>query len=434
MSYINFFFSYLLLICIPIYIYYRFKKSGKVSLVNIFLYPLILSYLYFCIPSIFIDEFILLLFSTAYGVIHLESSSLENVSIYSQWYTFVFFTFYFFSKDKALFINSSFRPKFQTYKFSKILFVILFFAYVLIIASNLPDILSLLVNRDRAALLDLYAEISYNYRFSTLIYISLAVVYVITWRTRRFYSYSLLFLPILLELLTLGRTMTFLILVFSGINYILISKKPRYIFAFVPLFVLIGTIIIRFDSFKFSLIGAISVFFSDMFLSYLGGVMTYQDFYQQSDIYALFIASSLKILPSFFSDYILDGASTVDIYSVTGEYYKRVMGFGLANNIISEAVYYGGSLFLIASPVIISFILYLLNTFKVYKSFPGFFYILLLISSLRAMFAQSGFYFNFLPLSYLMFSYLIWITYFERNTVFLDYKIRKRGIGSLKLG
>lgn len=377
-----------------------------------------MSYFYLLIPSIFIDEF-LLPFSNAYAVINLKSSSLESIFIYSQWYTFVFFIFYLFSKNESFLVNSSFRPKSQTYKFSKILLIILFSVYALIIALNLPNLLPLLLNKDRISLLNLYAEMAQNYRLNTLAYISMAVVYIITWKTRKIYSYSLLLLPISLEFLALGRTIAFQILLFSSINYILISKKPRYSFLLIPFLGLIGTVLFRFNDFKFSFFGVINLFFSDAFLTYFGGVLTYQEFYQEGNIYSFLITSTLRILPSFFSDYILNNSNVVDIYFETKKYYIDTVGFGLANNIISESAFYGGTLFLIASPVIISFILYLLNAFKLYKTFPGFLYMLFIISSFRTMFAQSGFFINFLSFTYLMFSYLIWITYFERKSVFL---------------
>jgi hypothetical protein len=414
--------SYFLIICIPAYIFYRLRKNGKHALLNVCLYPLILSYIYLCIPSALINNFIEIFFDgSTFG---LTGFDFEATYLYSSWFTLTFLIFYYFSKDRRFAVNSSFYPKVRTYKIAKILFILVLIAYSIIIFIEFPNLLPLFLSSDRINLLSQFSDIIDTYRLVTLTYISMGLCAVISWKTRKFYSYLIFIPPIFIELLTLGRTISFQIIIFAFVNYALVSRKPNYNFLFLILTLLVITVFFRFGSFSYSPLSFLYLSFSDLFLTYLGGVLTYSNLYSMGNYYDTLLSSLLRLFPSFISDYIFADSSNIHSSFDSFRYetsilYARKVGFDLANNVISESIYYGGTFLVVIYPLLIASIFYFINYFFICKTFPGYIYVLILISSLRAMFAQSGFFYYFPVTIYLMFSYLVWLTYLERKSVFI---------------
>jgi hypothetical protein len=414
--------SYFLIIYIPAYIFYRVRKNGKHAFLNVCLYPLIVSYIYLCIPSVLINNFIKIFFdNSTFG---LTSFDFEATYLYSSWFNLTFLIFYYFSKDRRFAVNSSFYPKVRTYKIAKIVFTLLFIVYSIIIFTEFPTLLPLFLSSDRNSLLIVIEDVINTYRLVTLTYISMALCAVISWKTRKFYSYLIFIPPIFIEILTLGRTLSFQIIIFAFVNYTLVSRKPNYIFLFLTLTLLVITVFFRFGSFGYSPLSFLYLFFSDLFLTYLGGVLTYSNLYSMGNYYDTLLSSLIRLFPTFISDYIFADSSNIHSSFNSFRYetsilYARKVGFDLANNVISESTYYGGTLPVVIYPLLIGSIFYFINYFSIYKTFPGYIYVLILISSLRTMFAQSGFFYYFPVTIYLMFSYLIWLTYLERKSVFI---------------
>jgi hypothetical protein len=79
------------------------------------------------------------------------------------------------------------------------------------------------------------------------------------------------------------------------------------------------------------------------------------------------------------------------------------LGFGLAGNLISEALYYGGIPFAIVSPLITGGFLCLINNFKLHRNILGLLYIILICINMQNILRSFFYGFMFYPLSVIFF-------------------------------
>jgi hypothetical protein len=133
----------------------------------------------------------------------------------------------------------------------------------------------------------------------------------------------------------------------------------------------------------------------------------------------LFILDDANIYKGSPCDYMMVSLSKmfpgglVDKYLQFGEWYgnelsdKIGIGYGLAGNLITESLVYGGKLWCIINPLLIGSFLLLLNKLNIYKNLLGFLYILILCITMQNI-TRSYFYgFVLYPLQILFFP-LFW--------------------------
>jgi hypothetical protein len=83
------------------------------------------------------------------------------------------------------------------------------------------------------------------------------------------------------------------------------------------------------------------------------------------------------------------------------------LGYGLAGNLLSEALVYGGMIFALISPIIICLILYFINKTFLKKKLIGFLFIILILCSSQNI-IRFSFYESILPILYTI---AVWLFY-----------------------
>ncbi|MCU0537962.1 MAG: hypothetical protein MUD14_29095 [Hydrococcus sp. Prado102] len=402
--------AYFNLIAIPIYCYRRFKKHTYLIFLNPCFYLLIVSYLYLTISSILINPFIELI-EISFPLMTFRSDSIQATNILCNWYTFVFFIFYIFSTERKI-VLVPYTPKKITYQIALLFTFIVSTSLFLILLLQGP---LLLATSGRAESIEIFAqEFLEKYRLIPQVNVLLGSLAVIVWRNKNFKWYLVLITPIILELLSRGRTMSFSIIVFAYLNYLTITKKLALVIIIGLLTLLISTVLLRSTHGHASLTSVVFINLSELLYTRVTTIITYDNFMNHGDLNNYLLSSFFKWMPNLiFSLFFERGESYVlTLRNFYEEKYN--ISIGLAGNIVSESLFYGGVTFALITPLIIGGIFYLINKLKIYKTFPGFIYFCLLMATLRIYIRQS-FYDNFLLLTWLMFSYLIWITVLERK-------------------
>jgi hypothetical protein len=141
-------------------------------------------------------------------------------------------------------------------------------------------------------------------------------------------------------------------------------------------------------------------------------VITYDSFLNSSDLFSYCLSSILNVFPSFITSIIIEQPENYT--GIIRDYYEHKLrhNTGMAGNIVSETLFYGGIPFAIITPIIIGSIFLFFNKIKIYQTLPGFIYYCLLIARLRNYF-RIGFYHSFFSLITLMLTVLLWIVILE---------------------
>lgn len=404
--------EYFNLIFVPIYCFYRIRKN-KYTLLNASFHILVLSYLYFTISSFFLDEFIEFQYSVEPWFSTFSSESIAVTSLLCNWFTLVSLFFYSLSKEPKE-IKIAFFPQKITYQ---IALIVTFSTTAIFIALLLIHGPSLIANSsNRFYLLRYFSqEFIGKYKYLYLMNILLASLSVIAWRKRTFKYFWVLIVPVITEFLTKGRDISFYMVVYTYINYVAVTKKLQ-IALFSPLILgIVGVGIIRSNNLdRIQGIGDTLLYVSaEVTATRLTTVITYNSFMNDGDLWTYLLNSILNVFPSSITSILID---STDIYSNTiREYYRTKLqssSTGLAGNIVSEALYYGGISFAIITPIIIGAIFLFLNRIKIYRTLPGFIYYCIVIARLRNYF-RIGFYNTFFSLITLMLTLLLWIVILE---------------------
>ncbi|MDJ0715932.1 MAG: hypothetical protein QNJ54_17170 [Prochloraceae cyanobacterium] len=348
--------------------------------------------------------------------------SIEVASLLSNWFTLVFFLFYIFSVDGKI-LPTRFTPKAITYKIALYFTGIISLILLTLIIVYTP---SLITMSSRLESLPYFkSEILDKYKLTILITVLQACIAVIVWRTKNFRCYILLLLPVVLEMFSQGRTITFECIVFAYINYVFITRKTRIFIISLILFVIVCSVFLRFNSFEFNLERNILTILTDGIFPHITTIIIHKDLMNSGNLGEHMLISSLRILPSLVSKLLFGYEDYRDLAlaNIVLKSYENQVGFSLASNIVGEALYYGGIGFALLSPMIIGSIFYSMNRVKIYRTFPGFIFFCFMMSDIRRI-IRSSFYDNFLTLVYLMFSYLIWITILEWGRVIFT-KVKK---------
>lgn len=414
---------YFNLIVIPLYCFRRFRKKSYLILLNPCFYLLFFSYIYLTLSSALIDSYLasLKIRNADYlynFYVSFSQEAMEVTTLLGNWFTLVFFLFYIFSADKKI-LPKQFKPKKITYYIALFFTGIVSLIFLALIIVYGPTLIAMFARgANRGELLSYFApEIYDKYKVNVLIKLLLASIAVIVWRKKNFKWYIFILLPIVLELLSKGRTLSFAGVVFLYINYVFIAKKTKILIISLLILLIVGTGFVRYGNLGFDLKQYAVLIFSDAILTRFSSLMVYDRFLDAGDLGEYFLFSSLRFLPVKVVQLILGYEYKDRVLAVIlDDAYRSKLGFSLASNIVGEALYYGGITFAILSPIIMGSIFYSMNQGKIYRTFPGFIFFCFMMSSLQHI-MRSAFYDKFLSLVYLMFSYLIWISILEGGRV-----------------
>ena len=403
---------YFNLIFVPIYCIQRFKKKKHFSFLNPCFYLLISSYFYLTLSSFLVTQY---LDNFSYiELFRFKASSMDATNLICNWFTFVFLIFYILSSEHKN-LTSKFKPKANSYLIALIFTGIISLLLMLVIVTNASTLLSF---ETRIESFEFYVEeILFKYKVGILVNILLASLTVIVWRTKNFRWYLILLLPIALDFLAKGRTLSFFCIIYAYINYVTITQKPRIAAIASILLLVIISGIFR-EEFVWSWDALAIGTFSEVILTRFTTVLAYDHFLHEGEMLPYLFQSLCSSLPNFIAELLVD---------IQEPYVLKIGEFavskvpnpnfsGLAGNLASEALFYGGITFAVISPLIIGSIFYLINRLRLYKTFPGFIFFCFLIASFQQM-SRTSFYDHFFGTICLMFTSLIWITIFEYGRI-----------------
>lgn len=397
--------GYFNLIAIPIYCFKRFKSNSYLSLMNPCFYLVLFSYLYLTFASVLLGFYIQALSQVGTWI---DLKLMEPTKLLGNWFTLVFFIFYIFSKDYNLVILP-FKPRKLTYK---IAFILTFIVSIVLVTIAILYIPSLLTFSNRTVSYEFSQEFIRKFKMKLLVNILLGCIAVLVWRTKNFKWYLPILIPIAIDLAAKGRSLTFNCIIFAYLNYIAISQKSIIFKIITVLGIVVGTVIFRLSDEARESTAYLWSVFADLFLSWITTLLVYKNFLGYGDIFSYIGNSLLSLLP--FDSLLGIEQNKVDYVQVLAEFYQQKLNlkFGLAGNIVSESLFYGGLTFAIISPIIIGSIFYFFNRFTIYKNFPGFIFFCFLIANFRGM-VRDSFYDGLLQCITLMLSGLIWLTILE---------------------
>lgn len=408
------FFGWFNLIIIPLSIFNRYQKNRFLIFLNPLLYLVIFAYFYLNFSSLFLWDYVQ---SRQSHITFYTESSIQASSLFCYWFTFVFFFFYQFSKDKKYIINTSFSPRQATYIISLVLAVLVSLFFVYLIGSNLSFLISLLFI-GRGLAVELYGEqIRDKYPINPLTTMLMISTTVLVWKTRDFKWFLLLLLPSGLLIFSQARAIAFKCLIFAYINYVAITKKTGIFFIILTGLLIVGLALYRTKSEIGSWQDYIYISLGDIFESRHTTTITYRKFLEHADLGQYFFCSFINPIPLGLEQDFCDAKYLGSGYDdILRDFYQERLKifYSLDGNIVSESLFYGGTVFGFISPIIIGSIFYILNQIAIYKTFPGFIYTCLLLSDLRG-FMRDSFYDNFINTIVIMLFYYFWLIVLEKD-------------------
>lgn len=386
----------LLGILIPVTLVRRLLRNKTGALLNPLFYLMIFSYLYLLLPSFYIEWVVFDLYN-----IDITEHNFVVSQYMCLWYLLVFYIFYLISKDNLIIRNDTNVYK-GVYQASLAVYFLIILLLLWIIATEVPHIYA--ARGDRGEALGIYYErVLTRYRIAIVTFVMLGVTAIIILQSKKLIYLAPLLLFCLIDYSHGGRTLTFLVFVFSYINIVLLKHKLylKYAIPAVVAMILAG-ILQRYD--MSTLLGGLYMAGAEFSNTRITTSYVIGHPEVHGNIIEYFFVSVSRLLP---------GGILSKLVNPTGEWYGDIVsskvdiGFGLAGNLVTESVYYGGMLFGVISPLIIGGIYYSLNYFKVYKNLIGFVFVLFLCAKtqeiMRTYFYDHIFYLLGIEIFYLFF-------------------------------
>ena len=371
----------------------RFIKCPTGSLSNPLFYIVGFGALYFLLPASYLDYILLVAGLSA------KASTVIECQWFSIWYETVFFMFYLLSNDYQLRFNTT-KANDSVVNVCWWLNVLLCCFLLFIIIIYVPKIFALRDNRGAA--FELY-EYSVNspFRFRQITYCHIVIMFVLVWAKRKLIYLLPCTAYLIIDYSHGGRTSSLIILLFVYFCLILIKRKTYINYALISIVFLTAVgLLQRSDSSKFSELAFTSgMEFSNTYIT-TAYLLEHSD-YKLDSIEYIFV-SLMKLFPGGIVDKMTGFVWYGDLLSE-----KVGLGYGLAGNLITEALIYGGKLFAIINPVLIGGILFILNEMSLKKTLFGILSILLLCFTMQITIRQYFWGFIFYPLQIILF-YCIW--------------------------
>lgn len=396
--------QYILSIIVPLTLIYRVRRNPRGAIVNPLFYLLTFAYLYLLIPNFYIDYVIYDVYS-----LPIDKASFRLSQIICQWHVLIFFLYYIFSKDAKIALSEN-RPYIGVYQISFFIYALLTFLFLFIILKEIPAVWALRGNREEA-LGQFYSTVQSRYKLAILNYIMFGVTTVVVWKKRNLMYLIPLLLICIMDISHGGRTMIFMVFIYCYMNIVLFKNKLylQYAIAGVVTMIMIG-LLQRTDvsNLLWSLYMA-GAEFSNTRVTTAYIIDTPQ---LQEPLLQHMAIAFLKTFPGGISNKIF----SIPDGMWYGEKISAHLGlnFGLAGNIATEAIYYGGIPFGFISPLIIGMIYYALNYLRIYKNLVGLIFVLLLCAKTQDI-MRMYFYENFFYLIQMLIFFLPFITFIEYN-------------------
>lgn len=397
------FYVILTLLFIVLRILFRdFRKNPAGSLINPLFLLLLFSLLYFLVPLLYLD---LILETTQF-----PDSSVNKISLYlfSIWYILIFLFFY--KKSNPIECNfSDISPSYTVYRSSCYIYYIINIILILIVILYVPSIYSL--KEDRGAALNLYeGMVNSRFKLRILMYCHFCSIFIIFWKKKTLKVLLPCLLYFIIDYSHGGRTVSLMTLLFCYYIYILKTQKTHIVFfLIIILLLLIAGIIQRSSSDE--LLWNLYMGGAEFSNTYLTTVYLVDHPDYRLDGLSYFIVSLSKIFPGGMVDKMLG----------FGEWYGNELsndiglGYGLAGNLITEGLVYGGMLFAIINPILIGLVCFFINKMRHRKEL--FFILFSLILSVSMQNIVRSYFWGFIlyPIQILCF-YLIFFyqDYFKR--------------------
>ena len=390
------------LAAVPLYCLWRVRRNNQ-AILNPLFWLVFFSYFYLTLSSALVSE-AALWFS-------FSAKTVEYTNLLCNWNTFVFFMFLVSSKDYTFVVDPSYVPRKLTYQLSQLFLFGSCILLAAVLVVNAPAMLA--VYYDRIEALTIFSRLYFDYHLGLLIMVMIASTTIIVWRTRKLLWFVPLLLPLAFDLLSNGRHITFLVVICVYLNYFLLTGKPRFKLIALILLALGGSALVRFGSLQLDL-ESVRNALGEFVWTRMTTSMVYESLVGHGNPFAYFISSMSHLVPGIVSTHLF-GVLEPTFVDVIREEYPA--GFGMAGNIVSEALFYGGVPFAVLSPIIIGAVFFILYRVKLCKTMPGFILFCFVTSGMTQM-MRMGFYSTFLIFFYLMMSYLIWIVLLEGHRQF----------------
>ena len=386
----------IIIILIVIYTLLKdFIKNPAGSLINPLFTLLLFSVFYFILPLIYAD------YALEVSNIHASKEGVYSAYGWSLWYTFIFYIFY-TKSPKHICELSDQKPSKLSYKCAFTIYWIITFILLFIIVKYTPAVYA--ARDNRAVALSLYeGTINAPFKLRILQYCHYVTIFILYLKKRNLTWLLPCICYFIIDYSHGGRTVSLMTLMFCYFIVILHTHKTYIMQVLIIVFVMImvGTIQ-RSTSADF--LWNLYTTGSEFSNTYLTTIYLTDHPNYLLDGWSYILVSLSKILPGGFVDKLLN----------FGEWYgnelsKSIgMGYGLAGNLITEALVYGGNLFSFFSPIFIGYICFIINNVKGRKKLFFFLYALLLSISMQNIVRSYFWGFILYPIQILCF-YLIFL-------------------------
>lgn len=394
----------ILIFTTPVYVTYRLINAGAPSLFNFCLYPLIFAYFYLLIPAII--PFV----STLGDRLSLSSDSFSVIDQLSVWYVFVFFVTYIISNDMNGAFNSNVRFAPISLWIAKLVQSIVVFLMLFILIKHGPVLLAL--SGDRGLSYDYFArEIIDVYKLPVLWSFTVITSSLLYFHYKHWFFLVPVVTFAVLDALQGGRGYTFAAVSVVGLNYLAMHMdrfKRTIIFLSLTLGFVFASAFVR----RFLIVDDTSdplvIFFGEFFFTRLTAQITYDNLASSGDLWTYMLLSISKMFPQFIVAPLFSEIDLVPYHVRVNEWADA--GFGLAGSVMAEALYYGGVVFAVISPLLISGLFLVLSRTQFARSLTGYLFFLVITSSMYLIF-RSGFYAIFFSTIYVFVFYFSLIIY-----------------------
>lgn len=390
-----FLFVFFVVIAIFYTLYRRFILNPAGSLVNPLFLLLFYSNLYLLVPFLYLD------FAIEAVQFPCSDSSRYIGLLWSLWYVSVFYFCYLRSSDVVCDFASINITR-TSYKCTLLFHYLLIFILIFIVVKYVPAIFA--VREDRGAALNLYeSTVNSPFKLRILMYCHYCLMFILYVRSNRLVYLWPCLLYILIDYSHGGRTVTLMTFLFCYFLIILKTKKT-YLFpavCFIICMILVGVVQRSTMSDFFWGVYMAGAEFSNTYLTTLYLIDHPQ---YMLDGLSYFLVSVSKIFPGGMVDKMLG----------FGEWYGNPLseqiglGYGLAGNLLTEALVYGGKSFAIMQPILIGLTCLCLNRMKGRKNLFQVLFVLLLSISMQNVVRSYFWGFILYPIQILCF-YLIFL-------------------------
>lgn len=347
-----------------------FLRNPAGSLINPLFLLLFYSTFYFLLPLLYID--------IAIDAIQLQFTESGKYWAFgwSFWYVTVFYIFYQKSSKYTCEIVSV-RISNMAYRFSLLVYCLIILLLLFILIRYVPSVYSL--HDNRGAALNLYEEtINSRFKLRILMYCHYATTFILYLKKRTLLYLLPCLLYFLIDYSHGGRTVSLMTLTFVYFVIVLQTRKTYMLPVICIVFVMVMVGVIQ-RSTSTDLIWSLYMAGAEFSTTYMTTLYLSDHPDYMLDGFSYLLVSLSKLLPGGFVDRLLG----------FGEWYGNPLsaqiglGYGLAGNLITESLVYGGRIFSVFQPILIGGICFLVNRMKGRKSLFGVLYSLLLVISMQ---------------------------------------------------